>query len=129
MPGSGSLGYLRFSGFLARVFVLVKALAATDRGRRARRDHYQAGLDIAARLADADPTNTGWQRDLSISRERLEEVASAAGDLPGARDHYQAGLDIRARLADADPTNTGWQRDLSIVRQKISGLNEEAAGT
>ncbi len=28
---------------------------------------YQASLDITERLATADPANTEWQRDLSIS--------------------------------------------------------------
>jgi hypothetical protein len=30
---------------------------------------YQASLDIATRLAETDPTNTEWQRDLSISQQ------------------------------------------------------------
>ncbi len=72
--------------------------------------------------AAADPANTEWQRDLSISREKLGDVAAAAGDLGAARDHYQAGLDIAARLAAADPANTEWQRDLSISRDKLGDV-------
>jgi len=88
----------------------------------AARDHYQAGLDIRERLAAADPTNAGWQRDLSVSHERLGDVAVDAGDLAVARDHYQVSLDIRERLAAADPTNAGWQGDLSTARRKIVDL-------
>jgi len=79
----------------------------------AARTAYQASLDIRVRLAAADPANTGWQRDLSVSHNKLGDVATAAGDLAAARTAYQASLDIRARLAAADPANTGWQRDLS----------------
>ena len=79
---------------------------------------YQAALDIAGRLAAADPANTGWQRDLSISHNKLGDVAVAAGDLAAARDRYQAALDIRVKLAAADPANTGWQRDLSISHEQ-----------
>ena len=79
--------------------------------------HYEGYAKLSA-----DPANTGWQRDLSISHDKLGDVASAAGDLAAARDHYQASLDIRVRLAAADPANTGWQRDLSISRQKIANF-------
>ncbi|MDR3202592.1 MAG: tetratricopeptide repeat protein, partial [Bifidobacteriaceae bacterium] len=71
-------------------------------------DRFSAALDIAERLAGADPRNTGWQRDLSVSHERLGDVAVAVGDLAGARTHFAASLDIRERLAGADPRNTGW---------------------
>jgi len=88
----------------------------------AARAAYRAGLDIRTRLAAADPANTGWLRDLSVSHERLGEVAVDAGDLAAARAAYQASLDIRTRLAAADPANTQWQRDLQRVRQKINDL-------
>jgi hypothetical protein len=40
----------------------------------AARQAYQASHDIRVRLAAADPTNTGWQRDLSVIRQRLDEL-------------------------------------------------------
>ena len=83
---------------------------------------YQAALDIADRLAAADPANTGWQRDLSVSHDKLGDVAAAAGDLAAARDPYQAALDIADRLAAADPANTGWQRDLSVSHNKLGDV-------
>jgi CHAT domain/SEFIR domain/AAA ATPase domain len=80
----------------------------------------------AERRAAADPANTGWQRDLSVSHEKLGNVATAAGDLAAARAAYQASLDIAERLAAADPANTGWQRDLSVMQQKIDNLGKSA---
>ena len=68
---------------------------------------------VQARAA-ADPANTEWQRDLSVSHNKLGDVAIAAGDLAAARTAYQACQDIAARLAAADPANTEWQRDLSV---------------
>jgi hypothetical protein len=35
---------------------------------------YQASLNIAARLAAADPTNAQWQRDLEYVRERIDRL-------------------------------------------------------
>jgi hypothetical protein len=37
-------------------------------------EHYRAALTIREALAATDPTNTEWQRDLSISRERLRQL-------------------------------------------------------
>ena len=84
--------------------------------------HYQAALAIAERLAAADPTNTEWQRDLSVSHNKLGDLAVAAGDLAAAQQHYQAALTIRERLAAADPTNTEWQRDLSVSHEQLGDL-------
>ena len=94
----------------------------------AARAAYQASLDIRARLAAADPANTEWQRDLSVSHDKLGDVAVAAGDLAAARDHYQASLDIAHRLAAADPANTEWQRDLSISHEQARGRRRGGRG-
>jgi hypothetical protein len=88
----------------------------------AARTAYQARLDIMTRLAAADPADTDWQRELSVSHIKLGDVAIAAGDLAAARAACQASLDIRVRLAAANPANTGWQRDLEGIRQMISSL-------
>ena len=41
---------------------------------------YQDGLAIREKLAAQDPSNTGWQRDLSVSFERIGDVQSARGN-------------------------------------------------
>ena len=80
-----------------------------------------------------DPTNTGWQRDLSVSYNRLGDVAVAQGKLEEAAEAYGESLAISKKLAEGDPTNTGWQRDLSVSYDKLGdvavaqGKLEEAA--
>ena len=83
---------------------------------------YQAGLAIREGLAKRDPANTQWQRDLSVSQERIGNVLIAQGDGPGALAAYQAGLAIREGLAKRDPANTEWQRDLSVSNNKIGDV-------
>ena len=61
-----------------------------------------------------------WQRDLSISWEKLGDVRRAQGDLAGALEAYSAGLAIREKLAAADPGNAGWQRDLIVSHVKLA---------
>ncbi len=69
---------------------------------------YRAGAAAARRLLAADPDNAGWQRDLSVSHNRIGDVQQAQGDLAAALTSYRAGLVIAKRLAQADPGNAGW---------------------
>jgi hypothetical protein len=62
----------------------------------------------------ADPGNAGWQRDLSVSHDRIGDVQQAQGGLAAAQTSYQASLANRERLAKADPGKAGWQRDLAL---------------
>jgi hypothetical protein len=97
--------------------------ALTDAGNLPAAAHLaQALLQEYLRRTDADPGNAGWQRDLSVSHEKVGDLAVAAGDLPAARDAYTASLAIAQRLADADPGNAGWQRDLSVSWMSIGSI-------
>jgi len=75
---------------------------------------FRDGLVIAERLAQADPGNAGWQRDLSVLYDRVGFVLVEQGNLPEALKSFRDALAISERLAQADPGNAGWQRDLSV---------------
>ena len=64
-----------------------------------------------------------YERDLSISYERLGDICKAQGDLSGAKDYYLKALAIRERLA-AESETTQAQRDLSISFNKLGGICE-----
>ena len=83
---------------------------------------YRDSLAIAERLAHADPGNAGWQRDLSVSYNKVGDVQAAQADLAGALASYRDGLAIRERLAQSDPSNAGWQRDLSVSYEKVGDV-------
>ena len=78
------------------------------------------------RLAKADPGNAGWQRDLSVSYNKIGEVLVAQGNLPEALKSFRDSLAIRDRLAKADPGNAGWQRDLSVSYAKLANAYRTA---
>ncbi len=65
-------------------------------------------------LAARDPNNAEWQRDLSVSYNKIGDISAARGDRDGALKAYKDGLDIRKQLAARDPNNAEWQRDLSV---------------
>jgi tetratricopeptide (TPR) repeat protein len=76
---------------------------------------HQATLAIMARLARADFHNSGWQRDLASSYDRVGNLLVWQDNLPEALKSYQAALGILDRLARVDPGNVGWQRDLALA--------------
>jgi tetratricopeptide (TPR) repeat protein len=84
---------------------------------------YQAGLTIAEGLAKRDPANTEWQRDLSVSHNKMGDVLVSQGDGAGALAAYQAGLTIREGLAKRDPANTQWQVDVAVSFAKLGSLD------
>ena len=100
---------------LGDVFQKTKDLAAANRA-------FTAALGLAERRLAHDPANTEWQRDLSVSHDRIGDVLVAQGDGPGALAAYRKGLAIREALAARDPANTEWQRDLSVSHNKIGDV-------
>ncbi len=87
----------------------------------AKADYREAGA-IADRLAKADAGNASWQRDLSVSYNKIGDVLVAQGNLPEALKSFRDGLAIRDRLAKADAGNAGWQRDLSVSYDRVGDV-------
>jgi hypothetical protein len=71
----------------------------------------------------ADPGgNAGWQRDLSVSNERLGDICLAQGNLSAAIEQYRASLARMVPIRDADPSNMDLQRFTSVTYQKIGDV-------
>jgi tetratricopeptide (TPR) repeat protein len=68
------------------------------------------------------PQQCSWQRDLSVSYERIGGVLVAQGNLAEALQSYRDGQAIRELLAKSDPDNAHWQRDLSISYERIGSV-------
>jgi hypothetical protein len=54
-------------------------------------------------LVKSDPSNAGWQRDLSVSYNKIGDVLVAQRNLAEALKSYQAGLAIIERLMESNP--------------------------
>ena len=83
---------------------------------------YRDSLAIRERLAAADRSNSGWQRDLSVSYNKVGDVLVAQGKLDDALKAYRDRLAIAERLAAADHSNTQWRDDLQYIAEQIGGL-------
>jgi hypothetical protein len=84
---------------------------------------YRAGLAIRERLAAADLSNAGWQRDLFVSYERLGSVEEAKQNPKGAAYYYAEAAKIVRRLAPRDPSNAQWQRDLAWIEERLATVS------
>ncbi len=89
---------------------------------------YRTAQGAAERAAKSDRNNAGWQRDLSVSYNKVGDVLVAQGNLPEALKSFRDSLSIRERLAKADPNNAGWQRDLAVSHAKLAGVHLRAGG-
>ncbi|HTW28913.1 MAG TPA: tetratricopeptide repeat protein, partial [Acetobacteraceae bacterium] len=86
---------------------------------------FRDGLAIRERLAAADPGNAGWQRDLSVSHNKIGEVLVAQGKLAEALTAFRDSHAIFERLAAADPGNAGWQTDLVASHARLAQQGDE----
>lgn len=75
------------------------------------------------RLVQAEPDQADYQRNLSVSYDRVGDVYQDLGQGEKARDAYQKALRIRERLAKAEPDRADYQVDLvnSLYRVGIAG--------
>lgn len=86
--------------------------------------------EIKQQLIQRDATNALWQRDLSLSWNKVGEVRFAQNDFAEALDAYQKGLEIRESLVKRDLNSTAGQADLAYselgVGKALAALNRKA---
>jgi tetratricopeptide (TPR) repeat protein len=110
------LGLLRtrMAGHLQR-----GSLALTHDNLTLARAEYQSGLVLAEDLLRRQPTDAQAQRDLSVSLEKMGEVAGKMGQLGEAKSFFERSGKIRESLVAAHPQDAQAQRDLSISLNKL----------
>ena len=85
-------------------------------------ENYQASLKIAQDLARRVPDNTEWQRDLSVSYDKVADMLRRS-DPAAALDNYQASLKIAQDLAQREPDNIELQTDQIVSHVNIAALH------
>jgi tetratricopeptide (TPR) repeat protein len=81
---------------------------------------YEVAQREATALAEREPANPVWQRDVSITHDRMGDILLEQGQLDLALESYRRSLGIAEVLAKRDPENAGWQRDLSVAHDRIA---------
>ena len=80
----------------------------------AARTAYEDGLKIANTLAQSDPTNTGFQRDLMVSHWKLAQL-----DGEDAASHWQSAYDVLKALDVAGKMQPVDQTVLEFLENKV----------
>jgi tetratricopeptide (TPR) repeat protein len=78
-------------------------------------ERYRDSFNIRQKLANRDPGNADWQRDLAFSDERIGDLLRDQGDLNGALKNYHDALAIVQKLASQDSNDAVWQGDLAFA--------------
>ena len=73
-------------------------------------------------MAQSDPGNAEWQRDLAVALHKLGNLAVAQGNLPEAQQLFVDAFRIAQQLAESDPDNAAWQRDLAVSLEMLGDL-------
>jgi tetratricopeptide (TPR) repeat protein len=88
-------------------------------------ERYEALLTLYRRRVEAEPDRADFQRDLSVSYERMGDLYSALGQGEKARESYQSSLTIRERLAAAEPDRADFQQDLALSYERFGDVHLE----
>ena len=88
----------------------LSALGRLDEARAA----YQADEESMAPLVAAHPHNAIWRRSLAISRQRLGEALTDAGDRAGAAEQFRACLAV-----DVPAASLGAARPVAARRRAL----------
>jgi hypothetical protein len=83
---------------------------------------YRDGLEVALRLAAANPDNGHWWRSVSVSHVKLASVYLRLSNTAGALTELRKGREIAAMLVARAPENAQWKQDLALFEQEIARL-------
>ncbi len=110
-------GYEELPGFLRETADALFRLGLDGAAER-----YNQALQLSERRAHEHPNRADYQRDLSVSYERMGNLLSALGQGEQVKTFYENSLRIRERLAADEPNRADYQRDLSVSYDKMGDL-------
>jgi tetratricopeptide (TPR) repeat protein len=99
---------------------LYLALGQGDQAREA----FLKDLAIAERLAQAEPDRADYQRDLSVSYNKMGNLYLALGQGDQAREAFLNALAIAERLAQAEPDRADYQVDLAVSLARTGAMTD-----
>jgi hypothetical protein len=85
---------------------------------------YSDSLAIRERLAQSEPDNAGWQRDLSVSYKNVGGAYRKSNETTKAREALTAGRAIIGKLVEQHPDQARWKRDLAGFDAQIAALGK-----
>ena len=87
---------------------------------------YQALLQAQQHRAQAEPDRADYQRDLSVSFNKMGDLYRDLGQGELAREAFSNALAISQRLPQAEPDRADYQRDLFVSFERMGDLHLNA---
>jgi DNA-binding CsgD family transcriptional regulator len=81
---------------------------------------FEEYLAISRRLAEQDPSNASWQRDLALALWRIAHLVDKAGEHATALPLYKEASRIFGVLAERAPDSVEWAKDKEDVESELS---------
>lgn len=85
---------------------------------------YQDALALAMILAQSDPNNNDWQRDVAVNYAKLARLHQQAGDRVLALGAFKDGRAIMERIVRLSPEYGAWKQDLTWFDSQIVSLEK-----
>lgn len=101
-------------GLADTLYSLGDSKAALEAAERSR--------EILEGLTAIDPSNTEWQRWLSVADNKIGGLLALGGQPDKALAEYRKGMAIREKFAAAVPGDKEWQRDVAVSHNKIGDI-------
>lgn len=86
---------------------------------------YEQAQRTILGLLEPAPQTARWQRDLSMTHDRIGDLLLSKGEAALALESYRASLAVVKTLAEAHPLDADLQRDLSIGYERIAEVLEK----
>jgi hypothetical protein len=86
---------------------------------------YEQALSARRFVANCDPTNSLWKRDVTFSLERVSEVKAQLHDLSGAEESLFESLQLRRELYEHNPAHMLYLKDLGTTLHLIGKLETD----
>jgi len=78
-------------------------------------------------LADTDPGNAQWQRDIGVVYGRIGLLAYKKNDLPAALDAFENAEKIALHVKEISPTAVASTMDLAWVQTRLEETRRKIA--
>ncbi|MFN9717369.1 MAG: tetratricopeptide repeat protein [Planctomycetota bacterium] len=85
--------------------------------------YFQRAFQIAKQLAEADPQNAQWQRQLFVTHERLSIVLRKLNRFEDALRQMESALQITRMLVASNPGNADNLLDLSLSLERLGVIS------
>ena len=79
-------------------------------------------LTISRRLAEQDPSNADWQRELAVTIHKIARMASSSGSHKRATGLLIEAIQIFERLVEKSPEQVVWKEELEQISKELFAI-------